>query len=437
MMSKLLGCIYMKLRLFLIPLTLMIASLAACGGGSTPADGGVDESDLADDDWRAISNSADILFGLKFAGAAGALTIINNSASAIGAPALTTYDPSSWEAVSIAVSGAADIAAGGAAELSFTFPGDAAPAASALTSLSLGGSEAAIFVTAAAYAALSPAILDPSVGAGLSFTASPYATPNSGTWNFQMSLGTEYLSGTNCPSSPLGMTSSGETTLYISNSGYSAVWMADGNVVTFNRSASSGDFESPSYTFPVATDDGTVYGTNRWVLAPLSQTSISGTLVWDNSLGCSANYPITMNFVSAANPSTINLCEGAWSISYGPIACGANVVSPAALPGLPYPSGTLDVSYAADVPIALTFDSLSSYQALPNIGGTNTYGSGFPNMTLGPTVDFLGAPLVIVGGFQMTALSSTQIVGVMNVMGFGPNACAGATAFTMTPVSGC
>jgi hypothetical protein len=180
-----------------------------------------------------------------------------------------------------------------------------------------------------------------------------------------------------------------------------------------------------------------VYGNNSWTLTPQSQTSITGELNWDNTLGCTARYPIGMSFQSLADPTIFALCEGTWTVDYNPIVCGATVISPASLPMLPIGAGSLDVSYAIDVPISLSFSSLSSYQSLPNLGGTNVYGSGNPNMMLGGTVDFMGQPLVVVGGVQMVATSTTSIQGVLTVFGYGPTPCVGTSTFTMTSVSGC
>jgi len=168
-----------------------------------------------------------------------------------------------------------------------------------------------------------------------------------------------------------------------------------------------------------------------------TQSSITGVLDWDNTLGCTAAYPITMAAQSTSTSPSIVLCEGLWNITYNPIVCGATVIPSTSLPLLPNGSGMLDVSYATDIPLFLSFSSFAGYQSLPNLGGTNVYGSGFPNMTLGATVDFSGNPLVLVGGVQMNAISSTSIQGVLTIYGFGPNPCTGTSTFTMSSVSGC
>lgn len=401
--------------------------VAGCGGSATSGGGA---AAIEDDPWRAVTNSADVLMGIEFSGAAGMLTVVNNGSESIGAPSLESYDLSTGSATSLSVSGAAEIAAGGSSSGSAAFP--AAPADSALISVSLGGQQAAVFVPQATYAALSPAVLNPAVGLPADLVASPAVTLNPGVWHFSMSL-----SGVSCI--PGGLSSSGDSEFYVSASGLSALWLADGNAVPLNLSLSGTDFRSPLYFFPVPNGDSVVYGTNRWTLTPQSQTLITGQLEWDNNLGCTASYPIQMDFVSLANPSIYALCEGTWSISYPqPIVCGSSVIDPAALsPLMPFGSGALDVTYAMSDPLSLSFGPLSGAQALPNIGGTNVYGTGFPNYILGATTDALGQPLVLVGGFQMTATSTSTIIGVASITGFGANPCSGSASFTMAAPPGC
>lgn len=411
----------------LISYFVFLSACSSSGSGSADVD---PESALASADWRSITNDGNVLAGIKFSGATAELTVINHSSGEVGSPSLTSYDLSTGEAISIGPVTETAITAGGSYQGSFTFPGSSSPESSALITGSFGGEQAAVFVTAETYASLSPSYIDPSL--------SSYISPYSGTWDFEMQIGTDYLSGSNCPSSPSGSTTtSGDATLYVSDSGYSAMWLIDGSVVTFSRSAINQDFVSPDYTFPVESDSGTVYGNNGWTLTPQSQSSITGVLNWDNTLGCTATYPVAMTSQSTSTSPSIILCEGIWNITYNPIVCGATVIPSGSLPLLPNGSGTLDVSYAADIPLFLSFSSFASYQSLPNLGGTNVYGSGLPNMTLGTTVDFSGNPLVIVGGTQMTAISSTSIQGVLTVYGFGPNPCTGTSTFTMSSVSGC
>ncbi len=367
------------------------------------------------------------------------LILVNQSDEVAGAPSLTHYDLATGEPETVSVDEADELAPDGSAAYDVGLPSDVLAEDGALISLSLGESEASIFRTAEDYANLSPAIVPSALMAGGELAGlGGSVTPNPGNWSFEMTLGTGYLSGSSCPDGGSSGTTTGEADLIVSNDGFSAMWMIDGEVVTFNRMSASDNYQSPSYVFEVENDESVVYGTSRWTLTPASQTSIAGELHWDNSLGCTADYPISMTFDSLADPSIYALCEGTWTIVYNPIVCGSTVVDPSALPLLPYASGELDVSYAAAIPLFLSYDSVTGYQSLPNISGTNMYGTGYPNMTLGPAVlDSLGNPLVLVGGVQMTALSTTQIVGIVNVIGFGVNPCSGSGTFTMTSLSGC
>jgi len=114
------------------------------------------DSGLDDDQWRAITNNGEILAGVKFNSPTGALTIVNNSSSTIGVPSLTTYDLSTGTPISITVSDAAEIAPGETAKNGVTFPGDSGPDDSATIILSLGGEDAAVFMTSDLYAAPPP-----------------------------------------------------------------------------------------------------------------------------------------------------------------------------------------------------------------------------------------------------------------------------------------
>ncbi len=416
----------MKGRLIVCLLAAFVLGAAGCSSSAGGANGG---SSLDGNQWRAVTTDGKVLSGIAVDGAAGVLRVVNESDATIGAPTLAIYDLNTGEPVEISLSASSEIPSGGTAGANLTFPDGAAPADSALLTLSLGNEPAAVFMTSSEYSELSPVALDPSLAA--------YIDPLSGEWSFEMDLGVEYLTGTNCPSAPLSMTSVGECTLIVSSSGYAATWTIDGSVIALSRSASSNAFESAAYYFEVESDEGTVYGTNGWTLTPSSSTSIAGTLAWNNNLGCSANYPIWMSHNVSSSPVIHALCEGTWNISYSSMVCGGNVISPASLPLLPYPQGTLDVTYLLEEPISLTLGSFSNYQSLPNIGGTNTYGTLLPNIVLGTTTDPAGAPLTIVGGLQLTAVSPTQMSGVLVMNGFGVTPCSGAAVVMMTSVTGC
>ncbi|MFA4875083.1 MAG: hypothetical protein WC690_07045, partial [bacterium] len=348
---------------------------------------------------------------------------------ATGTPAVAMYDFDTGQPVPLNSISPAKVASGQYASADFTFSDGTAPADTALMTLTLGDDQAAVFMPSSAYSDLSPIVFDPAL--------STYINPTSGEWGFEMDLGTEYLTGANCPSTPLGMVSSGECALTVSTNGYAAAWTIEDSVIALNRSALSNTFESATYYFEVESESGTVYGINRWMLTPSSSTAIAGMLEWNNNLGCSANYPIRMNYNLSSSPVIHQLCEGLWNISYSTMACGGNAITPASLPMLPYPQVTLDVTYLIDDPVYLTLGSLSGYQSLPNVGGTNIYGTLLPNVVLGTIDTPLGPPLTIVAGLQLTAVSPTQMMGVLMMNGYGITPCSGTGVVMMTSVTGC
>ncbi|RME57605.1 MAG: hypothetical protein D6780_08110 [Candidatus Dadabacteria bacterium] len=387
-------------------------------------------------DWRAISNSREILAGINSDSTGNVLTIVNNSSDTLEAPSLVGYNPTTGNSFSIAVSDSSSISAGKISTFNINFPGGEEPADNTVINLLFGGEQAAVFYPAENYATLSPAFTTPKKARQAAVAFNTSLTP--GTWNFTMHLNSSYLSGTNCPTSSGGGDTSGEAKFYVSNDGYSAMWIIDGEVVTFSRSAASSNFESPLYTFPVELDDGTSYGLNRWKLTPASQTQITGILDWNNYQGCTAKYPIEMNFSSLGTPGVFSLCEGLWTMDMSTLVCVPSGSAPPTtintntLSNFPPFSGNLDVVYADDMPLFLNYGNLSSYSSLYNISGTNMYGNPFANMFLGTVTDSTGAPLVITGGVQMTAQSNQLITGTVTINGSGLNPCFGTATFTMS-----
>lgn len=234
------------------------------------------------------------------------------------------------------------------------------------------------------------------------------------------------------------MTSSGEATMDVSNNGLSAWWDIDDALVTFSRSSSSGGFDSPQYTFPVATDTGTSYGYNHWKITPTSQSEITGILDWNNNQGFSAEYPIEMDFVSLAVPGAHALCEGFWTMSIGPLVCipysgliPPTVIAPSSFPLFPALVAELDVIYSSAVPVGINYDNLNAYMTLPSVS-TNVYGYPNPNAVFGLTVDSGLMPLLVTGGFQMIATSTQSIKGVIVINGAGVNPCFGSGTFNMS-----
>ncbi|MBT3182607.1 MAG: hypothetical protein HN337_08905, partial [Deltaproteobacteria bacterium] len=415
-------------------LVFMIVLLSACGG-SSDSSGESAEEIIEDDDWRCITNSGEIFAGIAVDEGTGTLTVLNNTSAELAIPSLSIFDSSAGEFTSVDVTDATAVAANDSMTGTFSFPSGVAPEDTELIMLYFGDDQAAVFVTSTTYDSYSPAIIYPNaIAPETSISIKPfpyYVDPISGEWDFTMDMSTSYLTGTNCPSASASMTTSGDANLFVSNSGYSAVWYPDGNAIPLNRSAIDDTFESASYSFPVETEDESIiFGTNSWELTPTSASEIGGTLEWDNNQGCTASYPITMTHQVYSALTAIALCEGQWSIDYDTINCGGNTISPAELSNIPWPTGELDVTYdPSGDPMFLEYDTLFGYQNLLNNSGTNTYGSSLPSMGLGSVTMTIPIPpysasIGIVGGFQMTAIDANTIYGTVVINGFGIVPCA-------------
>ncbi len=417
-------------------LSALFCMLMACGSGTTTTTTSSDP--LADNDWRLISSRVD--GGLEFNGSSSTLTIINNDDSELPTPTLHLYDLSTGEYSELTVNSNTSLLENNdllsseiASSSTFTgivlFPGDTAPADTSLIELAFDGSPEGIFFTADVFAAMSPAIINPS--------ASFSSNPNPGNWNFTMQLGTEYLSGSNCPSGSVGFSTTGDADLFVSSNGEMFTMSIDGEIINFDlTSTSSGLYESPEYVFALASDPVT-YGTNEYELTVSGQTNLDGHLKWDNNQGCTASYPISLDFESLSSPNLIALCEVSWTVDYvTPLVCGNSVISPALMTNLVYATANVDVTYAGADPVMLTLDSFFGDATLMHMGN-NMYGNFMPNQVLGTTPDYLGMPLTLVGGYQFFAISSTQMVGYLNLLGFGANPCSSAVQVTLTASSSC
>ena len=416
---------------------LLLFTLLACGGNG--------ETDpLANADWRTITNSGKILAGITVDGTFGTLAVENNSDSKIAVPSLSIYDLESGEATAVTADGAAAVAAGSSTIGTFSFPSGSAPEDTALMLLYIGDAAAAVFVTAESYANLSPAVLYPATEPdSIAAISAKFTTITvlSGNWDFSMDLSASYLTGTNCPNTSPSYTTSGETAFYFSDNNYVGSWHVYDNVVVLNSVSSSNTLQSQTYSFPVETEDeSTVYGTNYWQLTPTSSTYINGTLEWDNSLGCTASYPITLEYQTPATPFIWRPCDGTWNVDYSLITCGMSSLSAASLTILPFPTAELNTTYYPaphdDEPLFMELSSFNGFEAVYNCGNSNTYGSAFPNIQLGSVTGPLGYPIQIVGGIQLTVVSETLIMGTIVTQGYGYPPCSGIGIFTMTHADG-
>lgn len=424
-----------KRQFFLITLYGLSLSLITCGGS-----GDVDDSDVfADAEWQLLT-TRDIQGGITFDGTTGTLTLVDDSGSDLGTRILFVFDTSSGEESTAGISEESN---------TFTYPGDAKPGDSAYFGLALDGVKIGKFVTSATFKELPLSVVNgPSeettsaLSSLIKQTSIP--VPTDGSWDFSMDVSSSYLSGSNCPSGSASFTSEGEATLNMSCDGYTVDLDIDGEHVSYHLT-SSYIYRSPDYTFPVLDEeDNIVYGSNYYEMTPASTMAIGGNLHWDNSLGCTATYPYTLELL-AETPATINdVCEGSWILSYpATIPCGSELIVLPSLSFMPLITGEVSTnSLPSGSPVDFTFDDGTTSFYLIRQGCTNIYGNLYVPAIIGVGFDSNGLPMIIDVGIQLMALSTTEMygTGLLNVLSTAPsgtNCSAVPFLFTMTSLSSC
>ncbi len=242
--------------------------------------------------------------------------------------------------------------------------------------------------------------------------------PTSGIWNYQMSASGNNL---NCSVGSFAMSANGQVTFITTNYGLSATMNADSNSIYFSRlDYTVPEYETPQYSFP--TYDS--YGTVRYNLSVIDQEHMTGTLHMEGD-ACTGDYPITMNLLTATVPPIIVPRQGSWNIQYGPLMCGSTVVEPASLIGTPSGSAVLSVTGGGPVPMQLNWQGSPGNLNMMQSMGSNIYNS-FSNMYLGTAIDpVTGIPFTLMGTWNASVLSETQIMSTVSVI--GSNGCVGAT----------
>lgn len=426
--------------------------LVSCGtateaaSATDPTDPATTPNPIADAAWRLATNR-NVQAGLTFDGAIGTLTVSNQSGVALESPSLFLFDTTTGAQSSVSLDGAAAIADGATFTGTLTYPGGASPAESAYFGLSLGSETVGRFYTAAAFAALPVRITEGAAretDLNLAVAKSPSSPtiPTSGTWNFSMTGQVTNLSGVNCPTSgSAGFVSAGSTTLTVDCNGLSADLAIDTSHLALDLiSTTAATYRSPSYTFPVSDGETVVTGSNYFEVTATATSALSGSLYWDNSLGCTATYPITMTLQAASSATIYDLCEGSWTLSYdAPVVCGATPLVLASLPLAPSAIGTLaTIDLASGLPLAFNYASATGNIYLFRMGCTNTYGNTLVPFLFGATIDSFGNPLVLGLAFQTFATSPTTMTGFGLLLGTGATTnCAVTFPFTLTAASGC
>lgn len=424
-----------KQQLFLITLCGLSLSLAKCGSAGDAGDSDV----FADAEWRLLT-TRNIQGGMTFDGATGTLTLVNNSGSDLGIQTLFVFDTSSGEELTAEISEESN---------TLTYPGDTKPDSSAYFGLALDGIKIGKFVTSATFDELPLSVIHgPSKETSSALSSliklASVPVPTDGSWDFSMDVSSSHLSGNNCPSGSAGLTSEGEATLNMSCDGYLADLDIDGEHVSYHLN-SSYVYRSPDYTFPVLDEeDNIVYGSNYYEMTPASTMAIGGNLQWDNSLGCTATYPYTLELL-AETPATINdICEGLWTLDYpATISCGSELIVLSSLSFMPLTTGEVSTnSLSSGSPVDLTFDGGTGSFYLIRQGCTNIYGNLYVPAIMGVGFDSNGLPMIIDVGIQAMAFSTTEMygTGLLNALSTAPsgtNCSAVPFLFTMTSLSSC
>lgn len=420
----------------------------ACGSAGSSGGGEDGESGLFDDaSWRLVTGRT-IQGGVVFSGTKGTLTLVNNSGEAIEAPSFFIFDTGTGDESAVEPDNASVMADGDTFTGTFTYPGDSEPDDEAFFGLSLGDADAGQFFTVADFEDL-PLTLQEGLSENTeaSLTAAPKMAgslplPTTGTWNFTMTGESTALSGVNCPEpGAAGFISDGTAGLSVDCDGLSADLDADDAHISLNlMSVSTGLFKSPDYSFPVSDGEIVVNGSNHFEFTAADSSSMSGELHWDNNLGCSAVYPITMTLETATSPIINELCPGAWTLSYGtPVICGSTTVNLNTLAFAPLASGTMSTNDSpTGVPLSLTYDSATGDIFMMRQPCTNSYGNLFAPMVFGVANDSSGNPLIVSLGFQGFSLTNSLITGMGLFTGVGPTTnCTATVPFTLAAAGSC
>lgn len=241
--------------------------------------------------------------------------------------------------------------------------------------------------------------------------------PTSGIWNYNMTFSDSNL---DCSVGSFASSADGQVSFITSNYGLSATMNADDSSVYFSRLGyANPEYETSEYSFPTYDD----YGSVRYTLHVNDQEHMSGTLHMQGDV-CAGEYPITMELLAATVPPIIVPHQGSWNIQYGPLFCGGTMVEPTSLIGLPLGSAVLSVTGGGPIPMQLAWQGSPGNLNMMQSIGSNIY-SSFSNVYLGTAFDLVtGIPFTLMGSWNASVLSETQIMSTVSVI--GSNGCVGA-----------
>lgn len=144
--------------------------------------------------------------------------------------------------------------------------------------------------------------------------------PEAGRWVFRMTASAERLAGAGCPSGQYAQQTAGGAVLRTANDGQIIRLDLDGQSLTFFRVAGpNGVYRTDQRSFPVQRPDGTTsQGTVTFELRTSSRTEATGTVHWDNVMGCTAQYPFSLTWERPLDtPTSRRPRQGRWTLSLG------------------------------------------------------------------------------------------------------------------------
>lgn len=117
--------------------------------------------------------------------------------------------------------------------------------------------------------------------------------PETGTYTFIMD-GTGTLSGDQCPETVATPVASGPAQLDSAANELSLTMTAGSTTVSFSRATTADILQSDVLQFPVEDNEETYIGEVSYQLDYWTADYAQGVLHWDNGLGCSGDYPFTL-----------------------------------------------------------------------------------------------------------------------------------------------
>lgn len=233
--------------------------------------------------------------------------------------------------------------------------------------------------------------------------------PTSGRWQYSMTANETNLT---CVTGTGGITADGSVDFVTANYGLTASLSAGSTAITFTRAG----YNNPHYYTP---HYSTAAGYVEYNLDVLDQEYMQGTLHMQGD-SCAGDFPIAMTLETPSVPPIYVPHQGSWNMYYGPLLCGSTP-----LVNLPINTAMLSVTGGGPVPMTLSFSGTPGSLLLNQSPGTNLY-SGYPNMVLGTANNVItGQPFQVIGNWNVTALSESQLMGTLAIA--GTDGCSGAT----------